>query len=210
MIRPLVVSFAALALVTGLAFADPEIVVRYVDGAPLIQLSGSYPQSHYTVYRAAANGGAYIAVTDDQVLCIGDCYALDREAEPGGTYDYRFDLLLADGRFVSYGPYSVTISARLAPRLAVQVSPNPGHGPSRLDLTIAGALDAAPVDAQVTLFDVRGRALRVLHRGPLARGVTKLAWDGRDRDGTELPAGLYFVRLRTAGGSAVTRVLRVR
>ncbi len=210
MSRSITLSIAALALAAGLAFAEPGIVVRYADGVPVIQLAGSYARSQYTVYRADAPDRDFAAITDAQVLCIGDCFAVDVSARPGLTYWYRFDLNLPDGRFVSYGPYPVTISPALAHPFAVAVYPNPGRGPTRVDLSLAGDAGEAPLDAEATLFDVQGRALKRLHRGPLARGVTTLQWDGRDREGREVGPGLYFIRLATPAGLTVARVIRVR
>ena len=73
-----------------------------------------------------------------------------------------------------------------------------------------GSLRAAPVAARVRLYDLQGRVLRTLHEGDLARGVTRVAWDGRDAAGRDVGAGLYLLRLETPLGSTVTRVLRVR
>ncbi len=208
MIRQLALSIAAVVLVADLAIADPSVRVSYPDGVPRVEISGSYPQSYYTVWRALPGQATYTPVMDGDVLCLGSCYALDRTATPGATYLYRFDLTLVDGSRVSFGPYAVTISPSLAARVRVSVWPNPVHGPARIELFVSGEGD--PVEAEAALYDVQGRAVATLHRGPLARGLNVLAWDGHGRDGGPLDAGLYFLRLSTPVGTTVSRLLRVR
>jgi len=68
--------------------------------------------------------------------------------------------------------------------------PRPESG--RLELFVGG--EGGPVEAEAGLFDLQGRSVATLHRGPLARGLSVLAWDGRGRDGRTLEGGLYFLR----------------
>ncbi len=206
--RAIALSIATLGLLAGLAVADPEVSVTYRAGVPIIQLSGTYSGVSYTVYRAAAGDPIYRAITDDQVLCMGDCSAADPGAVPGRTYLYRFDLTLAGGRFVSFGPYTVTI-AREAP-VSARISPNPGRGPATIVVTLAGRAGDPPLATEVAIFDVQGRALATLHRGPLARGTTAFVWDGRDGRGRMLASGLYFLRIDSAAGSLAQRLVRTR
>uniref|UniRef100_A0A832MN13 Cytochrome c domain-containing protein n=1 Tax=Eiseniibacteriota bacterium TaxID=2212470 RepID=A0A832MN13_UNCEI len=68
---------------------------------------------------------------------------------------------------------------------------------------------AERVDAAV--YDVMGREVRSLARGLwLAPGEHALRWDGRDRDGRVVSAGVYFVRVRTGLGGWTGAVVRMR
>jgi hypothetical protein len=210
MIRSLALSISALALLAGLAFADPGVEVRYVHGVPQIHLEGNYPQARYTVYRADAADGPWVSFTDVATLCMGPCYGEDLTALPGRTYWYRFDLQTAEGALVSHGPYAVTISSVLARGFGARVVPNPSRGQSRVEIFVAGAAADAPVPARAMLFDLQGRAVRTLWSGPVVRGLTtRVAWDGRGDDGRAIGAGQYYLRLETPLGAATTRVLRV-
>jgi hypothetical protein len=176
-----------------------------------VQLSGSYPQSHYTIWRASSPQGPYeTAITEPRTLCLGSCYGEDRSAEPGATYWYRFDVEGPDGSLVRYGPYPVTISPALARPVGVGVFPNPGFARTRIELHLGGARGEAPLAVEASLHDLQGRVVRTLHRGPLPRGLTALEWDGRDRNGRALEAGCYFLRFTTPLGTNVTRVIRTR
>jgi len=207
--RSLVLTALATVLVVGLATAAPTVEVRYYGGIPQIYLSGEYPLSTYTVYRADAPEGPWVAFTDNGVLCLGPCFAEDLDARPGATYWYRFDLRLADGTFASYGPYQVTIAGDPTLRLAVRVVPNPSRAASRVEIYLAGAASDPRLEATAVLFDLQGRALRTVFRGSLPRGLNTVAWDGRADDGRVIGAGQYFLRIKTPLGISTTRVLRV-
>ena len=206
--RSIALSIATLGLLAGLAAADPEVTVTYRAGVPVIQLSGSYGGSSYTVFRAAAGDPVYRPITDGELTCLGECVAADYDAVPGRTYLYRFDLTLPGGRFASFGPYAVTI-ARDVP-LTARISPNPVRGPATIAVTLAGRAGDPAVETAVAIFDVQGRTLRTLHRGPLARGTTPFEWDGRDGQGRMLGSGLYFLRIDSAAGSLAARLVRTR
>lgn len=208
MIRILGLSPAIVILAAALALADPELRVSYPGGVPRVEVSGSYPQSHYTVWRSLRAEGRYVPITDGDVLCLNACFAFDPGAEPGRSYLYRFDLELADGSRVSFGPYPVTISADLARRVRAAVWPNPGRGGGQIELFVGGA--GGPVEAEAVLYDLQGRAVETLHRGTLPRGQNMLAWDGRGADGRPLPGGLYLLRFTTPLGGTVSRVTRLR
>ena len=206
--RTLLLSALLLALLASPALTEPQVVVSYPEGVPRVEIAGSYPQTRYTVWRAPAFVPIYAPITEGGVLCLGSCFALDRDAQPGASYLYRFDLQLPDGSLVSFGPYPVTISATLAARLRARLAPNPGAGAARVELFVGGS--GGPLDAEARIFDLQGRTVATLHRGPLARGLTALSWNGRADDGRMLASGVYLLRLRTPIGSTAGLVVRTR
>ena len=54
-------------------------------------------------------------------------------------------------------------------------------------------------DVRLAIHDVTGRLVIDLARGKRDAGTHTVKWDGRDRTGTHVGMGLYFVRLETAG-----------
>jgi hypothetical protein len=86
---------------------------------------------------------------------------------------------------------------------AIRSFPNPAPATARIALTLPQS-----GEARVGVYDVGGRLVRTLHAGPLAAGVTELAWDGRDGNGERAVNGVYFVRV-TADGRVRTRTIVV-
>jgi hypothetical protein len=201
----------ALALGTSLALADPGFRMTYPGGVPRVEIDGDWSLSRYSVWRAGALEGPWARVTEGEVLCTGQCFAQDYVARPGDVVWYRFDLLLPDATLESFGPYRVVISPQLARPIGVVVTPNPGHGPARVQLTLAGPPGSPAVEAEAALHDLQGRRVSSIHRGPLSVGSTTVSWNGRGDDGRELSAGVYLLRFTTADARrSITRIVRIR
>lgn len=203
-------ALSSLALITTLALASPAVRVQSVDGVARVELVGDFASSRYAVFRSLAPGGAFTPVGAGDVLCIGPCFVDDPAARPGETYWYRFDFLQPDGSRVVLGPYAVTIPAILGRPVGARVVPNPVRGAAAIEVFLAGDLTNEPVSARVRIVDAQGRIVRDLHDGPLPRGLQRLGWDGRDRSGRAVGAGLYLVTVDSPLGAARARLLRVR
>ena len=48
---------------------------------------------------------------------------------------------------------------------------------------------------QLAVYDLRGRLVRELVSGPVEAGSHTVVWDGRDRGGQSVAAGVYFARM---------------
>jgi hypothetical protein len=58
------------------------------------------------------------------------------------------------------------------------------------------------------MLDVTGRVVRELLKAERAPGTHRAMWDGTDREGHRLPAGIYYAHLRVAGPSGVEDIAR--
>ena len=86
------------------------------------------------------------------------------------------------------------------------VRPNPFRSATEATFTLSHASRV-----ECAIHDLLGREIRVLARGlSLDPGAHALRWDGRRDDGREAPAGVYFVRVRTAEGEWSRTVVRIR
>jgi len=83
--------------------------------------------------------------------------------------------------------------------------PVPFTHETRLTFSLSEASDLV-----LEVFDVQGRRVRTLARGPHGPGDHSLTWDGRSAGGDRVAPGLYFVRCRTARGQDVRPVVLVR
>ncbi len=102
-------------------------------------------------------------------------------------------------------PTTAAGDAHLPRTLQLSVSPNPGRGTTHIHL-------ALPVSGRVDLrvFDVGGRARRVLVARAMEAGEASFTWDGRDDGGLAVPAGTYFLRAQTPAGTRRVKLVRVR
>jgi hypothetical protein len=215
-VHSLALALVMLALGASLALAEPELVLRYPRGVPQISITGDYPGTTYMVFRAPAHGGVFEPITQHSILCLGPCYADDPTAVPGESYRYQFNMTAAPhdssgpspDSYRSFGPYLATISPALASPVGVFAFPNPGRGATSIQLHVAGAPTDRPAQGEVGIYDLTGRRVRMLHRGPVARGMTTLQWDGRDERGERLGGGVYMLRFTADGHPAIALIVR--
>jgi len=98
-------------------------------------------------------------------------------------------------------PAPVGVNDPPVPCLALSVAPNPGRGAA-----LRFVLEAdRPGLQRLTVHDVQGRTVVRLVDGWYSAGTRVVTWEGRDRAGARLPAGIYLVTLEAAGKIASTR-----
>lgn len=83
--------------------------------------------------------------------------------------------------------------------------PNPAAATTLISFELPGA---ARVD--VAIYDLAGRKVTDLHRGPLSSGLQELVWNGRDSAGHPAASGVYFLRASTAHTSASHKITLLR
>jgi hypothetical protein len=122
---------------------------------------------------------------------------LDRGALRGETVRYFLERSANGSRSGFLGP----VEARWDPPASVwSVGPTPFRGAVRLTPPGAGP-------ARAEIFDPAGRLVRTLER---SSGNAPLEWDGRDSAGRDTPTGIYLVRLASASGDAVKRLVKIQ
>jgi aminopeptidase N len=84
-----------------------------------------------------------------------------------------------------------------------EVTPNP----SRAGFTLNGSIPGSePIPVTLFIADLQGRRVRTWNLGPVAGAYWEQPWDGRNEEGTPVPAGMY-VAVADVGGSRSTRKL---
>lgn len=150
----------------------------------------------------------------DLTICPSGC---DATYTPLNGHDYRFRAGARNGDYPTISNAVTTWSAWVdvsvallaagdpvaAPLSLAPPTPNPGPGPAmfRFSLPRDG-------DMRLSVFDVQGREVASPRSGRLDAGSHQLMWDGRDRSGRPVAAGVYVVRLEFEG-EAVSRTLVV-
>ncbi len=91
------------------------------------------------------------------------------------------------------------------PALALSLYPNPTSS----HVTVAFTL-ARPGAGRVTVYDLRGAAVRTLDTPRGAAGPHTVRWDGCDEHGRRVASGVYLVRLQIDDASDTQRLVLLR
>jgi hypothetical protein len=91
------------------------------------------------------------------------------------------------------------------PEVALTSHPNPFNPSTRIQMLVS-----ASVEARVVIFDVHGRAVRVLQDGVLAMGSHRFLWDGRDKAGRPCASGVYIVSAECGGNRTSKKIALIR
>jgi flagellar hook assembly protein FlgD len=99
----------------------------------------------------------------------------------------------------------------LAPAAPLAAWPLPYRGGTlNVSFTLFGGLGAVGGSAEIRLFDLSGRLVRLLADGPFTDGHPLITWDGRDERGVPVPDGIYFLRAASAGVSHRLKIVVIQ
>jgi beta-lactamase superfamily II metal-dependent hydrolase len=101
-------------------------------------------------------------------------------------------------------------SARPAPsedltgsdELTLALAPNPALRSTRFSFTLS-----READVRLEVFDLAGRRVATPFAGRATPGTTNVNWTLNRRDGSPLPAGIYFARLEGLGTATIARMV---
>lgn len=152
---------------------------------------GSGPQ-----FEAQLNTPSVAQVENLNVVVIG------RDPNPGSTIYFAAREVGAPSS--AEEPVVGTDGDHAVASLSIGPQPFTGHARLALDLT-------RPGDVELLFFDPQGRVVRRLTPGRLPAGRWEEPWDGRDAEGRDLPAGVYFYRVSVDGKQATGgRIVKIR
>ncbi len=76
--------------------------------------------------------------------------------------------------------------------------PNPFNPMTRIPYVLGGSANTATVHLEI--LDIGGRLIKTLVQGEQATGQRyEVSWNGTNRDGRQVPSGVYLTRLRIDG-----------
>ncbi|MCK4538676.1 MAG: T9SS type A sorting domain-containing protein [Candidatus Krumholzibacteria bacterium] len=87
--------------------------------------------------------------------------------------------------------------------------PNPFPTPMEEKFNILYTIDS-PGRVKITIFDVRGRVVKVVEELDRDTGSYEVQWDGRDADGTAANPGVYFYLLEAPGTTRSEKIVLLR
>ncbi len=159
-------------------------------------LFASFYTGSWDLYSVPVTGGMPTVVLNDFATSesmpawspLGDRYAY--VSDESGTFEvWLSDLILG---------VDSSSAAPAVTRAALGSAPNPFRVTTRLGAALDGETEGG---ARFTVYDARGRRVRMLSAERTAVGF-EADWDGRNTAGVELPNGVYYYRLETAGGAS--------
>jgi hypothetical protein len=212
--------------VVGVAVAFPLAYLACFDTLWVVDVQvpqtpvpvGFYDEAGGCMYRVAADD-RHAFVADGTFLKVLDVTvpARPREVAHRDLYWGLTDVMLADGHcfastwtngvfvFRNDREVGVTPPTAVGPTRLLPAVPNPFNPATRVTYELAGS---APV--RLGVFDGRGRRVTDLVREVQGAGRHVAIWNGRDAGGRACPSGVYFLRLETADGTQLTKVLLAR
>jgi hypothetical protein len=153
------------------------------------------------VERREVGQGQYQVLTPHLVPGVHMEY-IDVTVQPGTAYEYRVTALGVSG---GSGQMSFRVTTPAATFRVYGVAPNPFRDGTTIRYSVA---KSGP--ATVDVLNVRGSMVRRLVDGMQDAGAHEIAWDGLTAENSPASAGIYFIRLASAGRSTVRRVVRLR
>jgi hypothetical protein len=106
-------------------------------------------------------------------------------------------------------PPKASIAERNEPTgVTLAAGPTPAVSSSLIEYSIPASRDGEAFE--VTVFDVSGRRIATLGDGRARAGTFEAEWDLKTADGSQVGAGVYYVRLRLGTEQATRRIVVVR
>jgi hypothetical protein len=132
----------------------------------------------------------------------GVSFVASARFQTAGLYDtYRIGLTI-----LGLDATAVPPNADLLGLPGVSMAPNPFRARTSIDYVLAHA-----GSIRLSIHDISGRLVRTLVQDAIMpAGRHSVAWDGRADDGSDLPSGVYFSRLDTAGAMVQGRMTLTR
>jgi len=123
--------------------------------------------------------------------------------DPGATPATQYRLTAVNG----LGDAFVLGVVSFRPRKPLAAGPLPYRAG---DLTISFASGGASALTEVILYDLRGRRVRMIARGPYPSGFQSAAWNGKDEGGRRVASGVYFLKTVSGGHEESIKITVLR
>lgn len=156
-------------------------------------VTSNFSGSNWTVFENAGDG-TFVNLRSLSASRAGSCAVL-HDRDNNGTLDLtgideRDDLLF----LFTNSPFPVRNEEQpdLPSATFLPAYPNPFTTQATMPFSLP-----APTKVRLTIYDLLGRRIRVLHDAVLPAGEHQLIWDGRDETGDRLAGGTYVLRLET-------------
>jgi hypothetical protein len=156
------------------------------------------------IMRATSSDGPYVALNEFPMEPVSPGVFVDDDVRPGDELWYKLVATMWDGTVDMVG--SRPAVANIEGTLGVSLAP-PMPNPSRDGATFEFTVPVEGARAVITVYDVRGRVVTTITDEVRGRGRHAARWSGKDRDGRDVPAGIYFCSLEVAGAVVTQKAM---
>ncbi|MBK6900671.1 MAG: T9SS type A sorting domain-containing protein [bacterium] len=156
---------------------------------------------------AALPGGAVISAAVSAVIVVsGDAGNVALQGFVVNTHSGPLDVSMSAAPLHEVTAESATgLPPALLDRLGLRSYPNPFNPLTTFAYTLT-----RQDRVQIRVFDAQGELVRTLLDEAQLDGDHEVSWDGVADDGRQLPSGVYFGRIDTAGRSEVQKVVLIK
>jgi|GEM_PF-1035278 len=157
--------------------------------------------SGYRLYRVSTGAGATgVRIGPDPIT---ETHYTDGDGTAGSSY--RLSAVNGLGEELELGEVSLgSVRALWAWPLPYRA------GDLHVSFSIIGPLGATAGTAEVGLYDLSGRLVKMLARGSFDGRQQTVTWDGRDAHGSAVAAGVYFLRAKSGGQASHIKLTVMR
>jgi len=194
----------------GVHIFNPDFSGAVVEEGIRLTWSDNFGDSVLSVniYRSSIRDGAEGAASpeytrlNDTPIHPDIMNFLDADTRNSMAYQYLLGAVFASGRELFSEPLTIRCAASGLPK-SIKVSmrqnfPNPFNPQTEIKFSVedtVGQAQVFPLQATITIFNVRGQQIKVLPVGSVVPGEYSIRWDGRDDNGEPASSGSYYYRL---------------
>ena len=131
------------------------------------------------------NGNTLITLTEDNYL-----FEVDSLGNTVWDYSGSMSNVARANRY----PDTSGITTDITCEPKITISPNPASEHCTIDFSLS-----APELVSVTVSDLTGRLINIIHEGILSAGQYSFDWDTTGSTSASIPAGLYLIRMEAGG-----------
>ncbi|MBI5472054.1 MAG: immunoglobulin domain-containing protein [Ignavibacteriae bacterium] len=174
----------------------------YFSGSPKVEVrvSGQWIEASGLTITPAYNSGSaanYTIYTLQMSPTLGD--GIRVAGVPGGTQRY-----ISVGELRVFSSPTNSVPPEIKPK-AHELTPN---FPNPFNPTTTfSVLVGSTAHVQVKIYNLLGQVVRTLADEMLAQGTWKMAWDGHDDAGRQMPSGVYLYRMQADDFVAVRKMV---
>jgi hypothetical protein len=157
----------------------------------------------FYVLRSGIEQGPYVKINTAIIPGQGNNSSgktyqyIDEDVNLDDQYWYQIEVLNTNGCSNMIGPVSTILrTGSIIPQenRLYENYPNPFNPSTKICYEISG--EDASIHTVLTVYNLYGQEIRILVNQVEEAGSHSVIWDGRNRNGVEVPSGIYFYQLK--------------